>query len=395
MAHPSYYFVYGNHGPAPAQLEDYFHLIRDAIRYSTGQSLKVSQLPVPGAWNVIVENFDENFSFMLTGARKANPDTRIICLVTEFMTKRTFNDFDANAKSDTTQVQSKGIALSESLSDGVHRYLQILFARPIRSLVSRAMPWLYYPAKAVYLRMVNRSAVMDVSAHYAAKDYWKNRHRYFEQLLPQFDGVWYVAESQRAGYEKIVDPAKLWHLPIIPYSDSPPAATERDLDIDFLFTGTVTPYRSKLLRALERANKSVFTGPSNLPEHIRQDYLNRAKICVHLKPSQAWRYSSNMRLHSLLMSGKVVIAERSEEPVVQDQFVHLVSSERFVDYCLEQITKSDFDRAGNEARQGYLSATRETRIRVGNHLRMILGIKPDPLQSNMKNSNIEWKEANR
>ncbi len=88
------YVVYGNHGPSPAQLDDYLSYLSQAFR-AVGYEVTFCEDPMPGKLNVLIECFDQEFCYKIKKA-SATPGTQFYVMATEFITGQTFNDFSSD-----------------------------------------------------------------------------------------------------------------------------------------------------------------------------------------------------------------------------------------------------------------------------------------------------------
>lgn len=354
-----FYFVYGNHGEAPTQMEDFYEHLQQMVLFCTGKTLRVSKEPVLGQWNFVVETFSDEFAKLIRRAKIKNRKTKFVCIVTEFMTGSTFNDFEAEA----VDAEPRPILQNPHMGLKIHSLLDRACPQPTRDMLSRLSPDLYAPARSAFFKVVGRKKA--VQTHYSDLIYWQNRYDMFESLAPCFDWIWCISPSQMKGYQEFLGGLdQLWLMPVIPFFANDATHPEPTLDIDFLFTGTVTGYRAAILSQLQKLGHSVVAGPSILPAGIRQNYLERSKICVHIKPSKNWRYSSNMRLHSLLMASKFIISEQAEDHVLQTDYVHHIPSDSFADRCAQLLLENDVVTRGRDAKQRYFDGTASDRSKT-------------------------------
>lgn len=356
------YFVYGNHGDSPVQLEDYFYFLKEFFQYCMEKTLLASEAPIPGHINILIEYFNEKFITDLRRLKETYPNTIYICIATEFRTGETFNSFfdvpNALKRSSYSLVNSfrrRGVAIAKKL--------------PI-----------YKELRDFYRKMIPESIRKTGSAHYTINfKYWKKRYDYFLKALPLLDMIWLVNESQNIGYQSIIDPRKLWNLPIIPYTDRIPerlSANSCHPDIDFLFTGTLTPYRFRILQNLREKGFTVVNG--FFSSFVTDSYIERAKICLHIKPHENWPFTSNMRLHRLLMSGKYVISEafdKKENEMIQRDFIAEFPSDTLLDFAAKKVIDKEIVTVGIKAREQYIKATEANRQEVRSEIKKMFGFE--------------------
>lgn len=352
------YFIYGNHDSL-TPLEDYYSVLKQLFKYCLNKPLLASDIPVPGHWNILIEYFDEKFVSTIKQMKKQNPDTQFICIATEFKTGNTFNAFFAE---------------SNPISKSIFSILNSL--RRTGIYIAKKFPF-YISMRKYYRKLVPESIRNTGSAHYTINfSYWKKRYESFVNVSPWMDMIWLVSPKQNAGFLELIDPEKIWNFPIIPYTDQIPADsyTEYFPDVDFLFTGTLTSYRYNILRSLDEKGFKVVSG--FFPSFLADSYIERAKICLHIKPHENWPFSSNMRLHKLLMAGKFVISEsfdQNSNNLIQRDFIEEVSRNHFIDFAVNKVSDPDIINEGLRVRESYIKATKAKRQEVCSEIKKMFG----------------------
>lgn len=114
----------------------------------------------------------------------------------------------------------------------------------------------------------------------------------------------------------------------------------RERDIDFLFYGSITPYRRQLLEQLSARGRVVVAVFDPRP-HYRNDLIARTK--VHLAPIQgpSMEHFAYGRVGYLLNNEGLVVVERCES---QDWLEHCfitASSDNWVDVCEQTLVRAD------------------------------------------------------
>ena len=361
----NFYFIYGNHGDFPIQQEDYFLLLRDFLNYCIGKPLFASETPVSGHWNILFENFKKKAVDEIKKIKINDLETHFICIATEFKTGNTFNSFS------TKSINSLDIDQNVSTYKIKFLFLNILdgFLRHSGIInFTKKLPF-YSFFKNIYQKIMFKTLG---NTHYSNSIYWKKRYDSFIEALPYFDQVWTINPNQQEGFRSILEPNKLWHLPIIPYIDeiTEPSLKFNNQDIDFLFTGTMTAYRLQIMNELRMKGFNTVFGL--FPSFLRQSYLEQTKICLHIKPYKNWSFVSNMRLHTLLMAGKYVISEacsEGDEKTIQQKFVEEVASDQFVEVVTKRITDPNLKKLGYKAREDYIKKTQNLRFQVREQIR--------------------------
>lgn len=325
--------VYGNHGAVPIQLEDY-HVILEESFLESGVRFRHSESPVPGILNVLIECFDKDLVQDLIEMKAEHPATEYICIATEVVTGSTFNRFEA-----------------KSTDSPYASFLKHLSRRIVRRLVK-----MLTPPNSRFRKTLMYENLTRAQDHYSNLYYWEKRFRNFSRLAPHFKAVWCSAEFLLPGYRALLPHTSVNLMPVVTFREQPQAvfASEKEQDVDFLFTGTVTAYRAEFLGALKRKGYKVVAGSSLWPRYFREHFLRRAKVCLDMRQSPHWRAPSPMRLHRLLVEGRLVVSEKGDMTCFEDGYVELASSDDFVRICEEQLRLGDHQRRGLEASHRYL-----------------------------------------
>lgn len=355
--------VYGNHGRAPAQLEDYHVYLNEALATLGYQAHFVEEV-VPGRLNILIEYFSEKDVQKFREALKT-PGTRYICVATEFITGATFNDFKGLASRHALKAQVRLPKWMRSIGSWL---LPIVIPEFFRTKLIQTLPAPYYLVREKYYGLFGYP---DRHSIYANKEYWLERYRNFNRLVPAFESIWCVTPHQIGEYENAYG-SKVKLMPIAAWAAQNLNSLQGQFkkDIDFLFTGSATPYRSTIFDALRKRGYNVFVGPATLPTYLREHFIARSKVCLQVRQDGEWKYPSIMRYHYLLRSGCTVVAEQTEETCDQEQFIKAVAPEDFIETCVKMIESGDYVRFGAQAAQEYYNQTAEGRAQFASLLPM-------------------------
>jgi len=162
-----------------------------------------------------------------------------------------------------------------------------------------------------------------------------------------------------SAYLELYGPTIVKLMPLVSWSKdcSNPLQGELERDIDFLFTGSVTPYREKVLGDLSNRGYRVMVGTTLWPRYMRDHFVARTKVCLQIRQDTGWMYPSIMRYHHLLCSGSVVVAEKASETCLQESFITVAPEADFLDACVSAVEADDFYQRGQEASQKYFVAS--------------------------------------
>lgn len=313
--------VYGNHGPAPVQIDDHLEYLVQAFGLHQTE-IRLSETPEAGHPNILIEGFtsrdvDRVSSLAATG-------TRFVCIATEFLTGATFND---------CYEEKRPPAYLRFLPRGRHK----------RN---------YYQNKAT----------------------WIERYTNFAAIAERCDAIWCLDEAQFAGYQaKFGKHAR--RLPIVALLPPDQVNSQRNCsskDVDFLFTGTLTPHRTRILDELAARGLKVVIGSSRWTSLMREHYVRRAKVCLDIRQSPDWKYSSCMRLHKLLCSHATIAVEQSSHPSLQESCIGSAPTTDFVDYALELHASASRNGRGYVAYDDYYALSEADRSAVSERLSELL-----------------------
>jgi hypothetical protein len=327
MKSNSVYFVYGNHGNSPHQLDDLWSICSALVKTSTGHTLRASEHPVANATNLLVECFDRDFTSLVADVKSKYPETRLHCIVTEFVTDGTFNNFQK------IRLKRESVSFGKRVRNLLGRTIAHMFNQELRDHLNQRFGPAYRLFRNAYFSTFGKDAHKRVQTHYEQLQYWQNRFDNFSILTRSFDTILTVTDHQLPEYNSAFPKTQVLSLPVFPVSL--PQIYEHDSqDIDYFFSGTLTEHRKKVIETLRALGMKVVTAPANLPESIRTNYLSRSKVCLHIKLRPDWPYPSNLRLHQLLTYGKTIVTEASQCSCWQEQFCITATPENFIQTCL-------------------------------------------------------------
>ncbi len=321
-----FYFIYGNHNNIV--LEDYLILLRHHF-HDAGHILNAEKDIVHGAINILLENFDDNFKRkVIESSQKYNTQFIIIC--TEFITGNTFNHF-SNKK-------FHFISFNELLLTPLSVFVKLFII---------LLPTGLY-LKTTILKKILYSTFG--SNHYEKITYWKRRFKNLVAILKHTNNIWLVSESQMEGYKKKFPDKKIIlfkhsflksYQPLIHLKDSAK-------DIDFLFSGTLTEYRNKILNQFKNKGYCVKTIPASTPTLLRNEYISRAKICLNIRQSANWRYASTQRYFYHIINQSLLISEKCTEGSELDDYIIIVKPEKFITECIKYLQKGTYTEIANQ-----------------------------------------------
>ncbi len=256
--------VYENHWNFGIHLADTLSLIRCGLELA-GFRADIEKQVVPGALNILVENFSDEFTERLLALE--DEGTRFIVVATEFLTGETFNDF---GKPDDQPADK----------------------------------------------------------HYDNLSYWRARHHNFQRVVARAQAVWHLSEQQVPVYQARLPTLPVCYLPhgYVPALRKVALRPDAERDIDFLFTGTLTPYRREILDALHARGYRVHIAPMLTAHFHREDLLARTRIALNLRQHATWPHPSNNRIHFHLNNASLLMSERCDYACDLDPYIEHASS---------------------------------------------------------------------
>lgn len=324
------HIIFGNHGTG-VQLEDYFDLL-EGVLAEAKVPFFFSKSPVAGSTNIMIECFDDEFANEVEALAKTSPDTRFVCICTEFLTGTTFNEFspDLSKKLDQTRRSE--------------RRLRIL-RNPVMLPILR---WGYHMAPKVAESIVQ----VVLPQKNQQKRGWLRRYRSFVKIQSYCQNLWCISPHQIQAYKARFGDEKVQYLPIVSFSNETRLRhSDAKKDVDFLFSGSMTPYRAAVIARLRELGYKVEVGFWH--SRIRDHLLERSKICLHIRQDSQWAYPSIMRYHKLLSSGNLVVAESCPEKCDQDNYTRQCSIDNFVESCVQEYESGRFSERGEKMARRY------------------------------------------
>jgi len=314
--------VYGNHGTA-VHLEDLLSILHAGLS-QLGHPVAYAKRPAPGCTNLLIENFGDYFTAEVESLRGR---ARFLLLATEFVTSGGFNEFGGPS----------------------YGYLRSRIRAKLEKRRRRRRR----------RRGEDEGERSSAEDHYSKRYMWRRRYSNFLRVSRAADAIWCLSEHQVEAYRQATGFERVFHLefgylaPEIPVLHLP----DDEKDIDFLFTGTRTPYREAILGALHQRGHQVAWLDVNTPGFIRRDFLARARICLNLKQFADWEYPSVARFHYHLVNRSLLLTEQTRFRCELTDLVPNAESARFVDFCEEIHARGGYTAWATALQEKYRAGT--------------------------------------
>jgi hypothetical protein len=238
-----------------------------------GYDAVVSHEPVAGEWNILIENFRDEPNRNFIRSRWT-PETRYIIVCTELISPGGFN-------------------VGLGANDG----------------------------------------------HYGNSVYWQERYRGFLEIASLSQELWVLHDGVIADYQKAFPDKRISFLRHGWVSDMSHVRhrPEHEKDIDFFFSGTLTPSRLAILQQLSGSHR-VAALPQSGPDYLRTDVLARSKVCLAMPLTPQNSLPSISRLHHHILNRNFVIQQAYSESCILDQYVLTAPTEEYIDWAREALS---------------------------------------------------------
>ena len=178
------------------------------------------------------------------------------------------------------------------------------------------------------------------------------RYRNFRRVADKCQAIWCLSEVTYKNCTSLYGSK----VSIIPFAyvegyAKVYSAPRHHKDIDFLFTGSITPRRSGILDQLKEAGFSVQHFSPYLPSYIRENIISRSKISLAIAQSQNWIYRSEGKIYYHLMNQSFIAQELLEVSSPLDPYCEIIPKEIYCETAIDILkagTYSELARANLE-----------------------------------------------
>lgn len=170
--------------------------------------------------------------------------------------------------------------------------------------------------------------------------YWKERYNFFFKIQKKFNFVLNISSFESKDFKKIFK--NYFNIEFMSTNNVKKFNIDNKInkEIDCIFTGQITKYRSKILESLKRNNiSSVFL--DYLDEDKRQDYYNKSKIYLCLKKNKDDNLPIGTRAWYCLENKFFFIVEKTKVTNNLNKFCIQIDSENFISEIKEILKNYD------------------------------------------------------
>jgi len=164
--------------------------------------------------------------------------------------------------------------------------------------------------------------------HYSNKDYWIKRTQDLNRLLPYVNGI-ICLNSILFGQYKLIHP-NCFHLPLLKLKQSNKLEHKKNKIYDFVFSGTITPYRKEIIQQICENGYKVAALDSSTPQYIRDSIYSDAHAVLCPRLHENTITFSNMRAYYCLSNRLPHIFEFVTSPCDMARFVNFSPSKNFI-----------------------------------------------------------------
>ena len=174
--------------------------------------------------------------------------------------------------------------------------------------------------------------------HYGDRPYWDTRYRGFLDIASMSEELWVLHDGVIADYQKVFPDKRISFLRHgwVSGMSQVQHRREQDKDIDFYFSGVMTPTRIEILERLQRSHR-IAVLPQSCPDYLRNDVLARSKICLAMPLTPLNSLPSISRLHYHILNRNFVVQQAYAESCILDQYVLNAPTAEFVDWAREAL----------------------------------------------------------
>ena len=205
---------------------------------------------------------------------------------------------------------------------------------------------------------LNMSDGESKNTHYENKNYWIQRTNDFVKLLPYVDGLITMNSILYEQY-KLVH-SRCFYLPLLQIPELTFKKYKKsDKKYDFVFSGTITEYRKKIIAAINEQGFKTIVVDSSTPEYIRESIYTQSKIVLCPRLHERTVTFSTMRAFYCLNNSLPHIFESVTDKCDMGGFVNFSNSSDYVADAVASLNKISgenylFHRFSDYSKENYI-----------------------------------------
>ena len=177
---------------------------------------------------------------------------------------------------------------------------------------------------------------------------WPIQERYASVYLPllkQAKVVWDGLERNRIQLMKFSIDAVSTRFGYLPQLEE--IVHKKNKDIDFLYYGSITPHRKKMLDALIAKGGRIYVDFDSTAIY-RNDLIARAHVNLAPKQSPEMDHLTGTRILYLVNNRSVVVVERCRDQAYVEHCFPTADTEEWADLCMETLRCPNLDQIADE-----------------------------------------------
>lgn len=190
--------------------------------------------------------------------------------------------------------------------------------------------------------------------HYGNDTYWNDRYVGFREVARVADELWVLSRAAVDDYRRAFPdkPVRWLRHGWVSGMQIVEHRPEHDKDIDFFFSGSLTPDRVRVLQRLAQGHR-VAHSPQGGADYLRRDLLARTRVCLSMPLSPRNLLPSVSRLHFHLQNANFVLQQAYAEACELDPYVIQAPAEDFADWAIAALEVAERRAIAEGARERF------------------------------------------
>ncbi len=193
-------------------------------------------------------------------------------------------------------------------------------------------------------------------SHYSNQEYWQKRYDNFAKVIPLVECLFHPNQTQLPIYEKIFS-KECYFLPHGFTTNFKTVQHRANKDIDFVFTGALTEYRTRFFEELKRKGYNVTTLPVLSASFYRDDIIARSKVALNIRQTEDWPHFSNSRANYHLCNESALVSQYCPIHCDVANYIEMPESD-FMDHAIWLLETGKWQTVAKHAYQIYSSQHR-------------------------------------
>ncbi|MDA9265628.1 hypothetical protein N9P87_01080 [bacterium] len=272
------YLVTGNH-KTTIYVQDIIEILKRALEGSF--IIKISDHVIKNAANIIIDDFtNEDFNKILRNVKLEYPETKVIVVLTEFITTKlyhkSFNNFNLSLNIIYDTVVDYGFFI---IKPSAHKFepLQVF------KFVVYFIPVLFFSILILLTTVFSGIFRKSFTKKFPKRAYMHLRYRTFRSMVNHFDGFICLHPRMKDGYLNFVEPSKMLGVVYPVFLEEEICNTvAENKHSQTIISGKITKYRAQQINEFEK-----FVNDNGLTPQFGQNVTQKS---FHDKLTQCYKY---------------------------------------------------------------------------------------------------------